>query len=394
MDDSHYAFIYLAGTTPVEQVNRSTGAPNFVLWDSLGSVRAVISSAGNLRGETSYDAWGNPTTTGGLSTYTPFGFAGGYTDANGLVYLLARYYDPALGQFLSVDPLVEMTAAPYGYAEGDPVDAGDPDGECGCGVSASTGVGIADGAVALAGAVTALLLLAATITLPSALTFGLGAVAAVAGVVALVLDSANCLRHAEVPAGQTDVSQLLSCYGVVAGLVGVLLSLVPLLAPEAFFVVQFAFVALDAAFVANGADVINGVSTRRVRGPNPCDVRRTLGSSYRSQERPLGEALPGNHAGWGDIRSGRCSGPSFGWKRFFVAGGIGGRALGVCRSQLCRRCHLPQASVETFSPLSWATASLLRVPATTSARFRPVVCPVWIARYGASRTLDGRRADV
>ncbi len=44
----------------------------------------------------------------------PIGYAGGYRDAAiGLLYLIARYYDPTTGQFLSVDPLVAQTLTPY-----------------------------------------------------------------------------------------------------------------------------------------------------------------------------------------------------------------------------------------------------------------------------------------
>jgi hypothetical protein len=39
-----------------------------------------------------------------------------------------RYYDPATGQFLTVDPLVNQTNAPYFYAGDDPVNASDPTG--------------------------------------------------------------------------------------------------------------------------------------------------------------------------------------------------------------------------------------------------------------------------
>jgi uncharacterized protein RhaS with RHS repeats len=39
-----------------------------------------------------------------------------------------RYYDPATGQFLSVDPLVDETGTPYAYAGGDPVKQTDPSG--------------------------------------------------------------------------------------------------------------------------------------------------------------------------------------------------------------------------------------------------------------------------
>jgi RHS repeat-associated protein len=41
-----------------------------------------------------------------------------------------RYYDPATGQFLTVDPDVAITQAPYTYAGDDPVNNTDPTGLC------------------------------------------------------------------------------------------------------------------------------------------------------------------------------------------------------------------------------------------------------------------------
>ena len=35
--------------------------------------------------------------------------------------LVHRYYDPATEQFLSVDPLADVTGTPYAYTGGDPV---------------------------------------------------------------------------------------------------------------------------------------------------------------------------------------------------------------------------------------------------------------------------------
>ena len=50
-----------------------------------------------------------------------------YTDAEtGFVYLRARYYDPATGQFILRDPLTAMTGALYSYVYGNPLNATDP----------------------------------------------------------------------------------------------------------------------------------------------------------------------------------------------------------------------------------------------------------------------------
>ncbi|GAC1541210.1 MAG: hypothetical protein NVS3B12_28620 [Acidimicrobiales bacterium] len=55
--------------------------------------------------------------------------SGQYTDAEtGLIYLRARYYDPATAQFLSRDPLTAMTGAPYSYAADNPLNNTDPTG--------------------------------------------------------------------------------------------------------------------------------------------------------------------------------------------------------------------------------------------------------------------------
>jgi RHS repeat-associated protein len=130
--DSGNAYIYgTGGTAPAEQVSLSSGAVTYLDADALGSVRGVVSGLGALTAAASYDAWGNPVTAGGLTAFTPFGFAGGYTDPTGLVYLINRYYDPRTGQFTSVDPDVAETLEPYAYTNGNPVSDTDPAGLCG-----------------------------------------------------------------------------------------------------------------------------------------------------------------------------------------------------------------------------------------------------------------------
>ncbi len=129
MMDGTNAYIYAGGGSPAEQVNLSTGTATYLVADELGSIRGTVSAAGALTGTATYDAWGNPLGGGSLISITPFGYAGGYTDPDGLSYLVNRYYDPVTGQFLSVDPDLSETLAPYSYATGDPVLANDPTGD-------------------------------------------------------------------------------------------------------------------------------------------------------------------------------------------------------------------------------------------------------------------------
>ena len=69
--DSTNAYVYGPSGTPMEQVNLSTGTVTFLISDALGSVRGVLSSSGSLTASTSYDAYGNPETTGVLPPTRP-----------------------------------------------------------------------------------------------------------------------------------------------------------------------------------------------------------------------------------------------------------------------------------------------------------------------------------
>lgn len=60
------------------------------------------------------------------------GFVGGTADATGLIHLGAREYDPTVGRFLSVDPIMDMSDPqqwnPYAYGGNSPATRSDPGG--------------------------------------------------------------------------------------------------------------------------------------------------------------------------------------------------------------------------------------------------------------------------
>jgi RHS repeat-associated protein len=118
-------YIYGPTEQPVEQITGST--PTYLLADQQGSTRLLTNTSGSVVGTYSYDAWGNVTAHTGDSTNLQYD--GQYTDAEtGYQYLRSRYYDPTTGQFLSVDPALRVTGAPYSYAADSPVGAADPTG--------------------------------------------------------------------------------------------------------------------------------------------------------------------------------------------------------------------------------------------------------------------------
>src|SRR5581483_8694675 len=68
---------------------------------------------------------------GSGGTGTPLQYGGTLTDQyTDMVYDQARWYDPATGQFISQDPLVDQTLQPYAYAGDTPINASDPTGLC------------------------------------------------------------------------------------------------------------------------------------------------------------------------------------------------------------------------------------------------------------------------
>ncbi len=120
-------YVYGPNNTPFEQINNTTSTATYLHHDQAGSTRLLTGSTGTVTGKCSYGAYGVPTCEG--TATTPLGYDGQYTSSDtGLVYLRNRVYDPATAQFLSVDPLVGTTRAPYNYAGDNPLNEADPTG--------------------------------------------------------------------------------------------------------------------------------------------------------------------------------------------------------------------------------------------------------------------------
>jgi RHS repeat-associated protein len=120
------AFIYGASESRIEQIT-SGGTVTYLHHDQQGSTRLITVSSGAVEGKCTYGAYGTPTCEG--TTTTPLGFDGQYTSLDtGLIYMRARVYDPTTAQFLTVDPMVRYTRAPYNYANDNPLNYADPSG--------------------------------------------------------------------------------------------------------------------------------------------------------------------------------------------------------------------------------------------------------------------------
>jgi RHS repeat-associated protein len=152
LSDGTNEYVYGAGNEPLEQVSLA-GTVTWLHCDIRGSVRALSGSNGVVTGTRNYDPYGQTVSATGATS--PLGYDGQYTDPeSGLVYLHARYYDPASAQFLTVDPAYSHTGARYSYANDEPLTSSDPTGlapslPCVCstmwdGILGSAAAGIGD----------------------------------------------------------------------------------------------------------------------------------------------------------------------------------------------------------------------------------------------------------
>ena len=126
------------------------GGALFLLKDGHGSTRMLVDATGQpLSGQVfAYDAFGIRLDT--ASALTTLLYSGEQTDATGLQYLRARYYNPNTGRFNSLDSYLgdlndPLTFHKYMFCGGDGVNRHDPNGQFG--VLVSIGVGAIIGGI-------------------------------------------------------------------------------------------------------------------------------------------------------------------------------------------------------------------------------------------------------
>ncbi len=119
---------YVYGAGLQYEVN-DAGTATYYHYDQTGNTAALTNQAGAIIERVVYSPYG--TIRYRQSNFdTPFlygGFFGVMTDANGLINMRARYYNPLTMRFLNSDPAMDGLNW-YAYANGNPINFADPTG--------------------------------------------------------------------------------------------------------------------------------------------------------------------------------------------------------------------------------------------------------------------------
>ena len=104
----------------------------FYRYDIRGSVTNIVDGAGAVVKSYDYDEFGVTTSTGD-AFFNEVTFTGSISDASGLLYMNARYYNPTTARFLSQDsysgnPYDPWTQHLYSYCGNNPINMVDPTG--------------------------------------------------------------------------------------------------------------------------------------------------------------------------------------------------------------------------------------------------------------------------
>ncbi|WP_269285761.1 RHS repeat domain-containing protein [Streptomyces sp. H39-C1] len=122
---------YSAGAQTIAM--RTAGKITFLLSDPHGTNTTQVDATTQAVTTRKTTIFGAPRGTTPTSWNGDKGFVGGTKDTGtGLTHIGAREYDPAIGRFVSVDPLMDLTdpqsLGAYAYADNNPVSQSDPTG--------------------------------------------------------------------------------------------------------------------------------------------------------------------------------------------------------------------------------------------------------------------------
>jgi len=124
---------YVYGLGLLYEVTPASGTNRVLTYhfDYRGSTVAITDTNGAVTDQISYSPYGGITSRTGTND-TPFLFNGSYgvqTDANGLLYMRARFYNTAICRFVNSDPIGMAGGVNwYAFANGNPINDLDPSG--------------------------------------------------------------------------------------------------------------------------------------------------------------------------------------------------------------------------------------------------------------------------
>jgi len=138
-------YVYGGGLLYEIDETATTATTAYYHFDCRGSTVAITDSSGNPTDLVEYSSYGTTTYRFGTNS-TPFLYNGQFgvqTDANGLLYMRARYYDPYISRFINADPSGFNGGLNfYLFCNDNPVNAEDPfglDGQFSIGISGTFG---------------------------------------------------------------------------------------------------------------------------------------------------------------------------------------------------------------------------------------------------------------